>query len=49
MHGKLLPALQACHTLELGMIITLSEGEVSLVITEQGTEIFSLGGCAKHF
>lgn len=49
MHGKLLPALQACLTRELGLIITPSEGEVSLVITEQGTGIFCLGGCAEHF
>lgn len=49
MYGKLLPVLQACHTQELGLIIILSEGEVSLVIIEQGTGAFSLGGCAKHF
>lgn len=49
MHRELLPALQSCHALELGLLTTLSEGEVSPVIAEQGTGTFSLGGCAKHF
>lgn len=49
MHGKLLPALQSCPTLELGLLTSLSEREVSLVIGEQGTGTFSLRGSAKHF
>ena len=48
-HGKLLPALQSCHTLPLWLVTTFSEGEVCLVIVGQGTGTFDTRGCSKHF
>lgn len=47
-HEKPMPALQSCHTLGLWLMTAFSEGEVSLVIAEQGMGTFRTW-IQKHF
>lgn len=48
-HGKLLLALPPCHTLDLQLASTFSEGEVFLVIARQGTGKVNTRECSKCY